>query len=266
MGTDDPDRNPEIEQTFEEQLRDLEEKLQLVRQMQGEITIPHDVLDEGMRLHIEMRIQAEGELDQPVYPFEEYLTVRLQVQDHMKEKLKDPAKRRAFELAREAEDIFWQKRYDEAIQKLVEAAALDPEYTHRLEGYHKLKEIELRKGRVRLTQAINRILYPRLRAIGFRVGYGEDSPKWKEDMILVRTNAHGREASIYMGRVKFGKRFGIDITRTVGEGQYESFDLSSIGLDDDALSYLNQDEANAVLERVAGAFEGPILAWLDEDV
>ncbi|MBN2384981.1 hypothetical protein JXQ70_19070 [bacterium] len=187
-------------------------------------------------------------------------------QAQLAEKLKDPVKRRAWELAEAGRElVFAKKRFDEGIQKLTEAMALDSDYTSLVEGARKFKNTELRKGPVRLAHAVNRILFPRLRELGFRQQVGEDSPTWKEGTMQVRTSSHGREGAVYMGRTKFGKRFGLNVWRHRSNGEIECLDLSTVGLDDESLSYLNQEEANAVLERVATAFEGPILAWLDED-
>ncbi len=187
-------------------------------------------------------------------------------QAQLAEKLKDPVKRRAWELAEAGRElVFAEKQFDEGIQKLTESMALDSEYTLLVEGAQKFKSAELRKGPVRLTHAVNRILYPRLRELGFRQQVGEDSPMWKEGTMQVRTNSQGQEGVVYMGRTKFGKRFGLSVWRHRSNGEVEYLNLSTVGLDDESLCYLNQEEAKAVLERVATAFEGPILAWLDED-
>jgi hypothetical protein len=80
----------------------------------------------------------------------------------------------------------------------------------------------------------------------------------------VRTSPTGREATVTMGRTKFGKVFALCVDRRTRQGSWERLDLATVGLDGEALEYLNQAEADAVLERIAAAFEGPILAWLDE--
>ena len=160
-------------------------------------------------------------------------------------------------------DAILEEQYDEGIQKLVEAATLDPAYSVKVAAYRKLKADELRKGPVNLSRAINRILLPRLEAQGFRHQFEGGGPRWKEGSALVRTNARGHEGVVYMGRTKFGKEFGLTVARSNPNGQCEYLDLSTIGLARDALRYLNQTEAGAVLERVAAAFEGPIATWLD---
>ena len=124
-----------------------------------------------------MKAQAEGEDAEPWEDYEGYLKVVEEVQELMKKKLQDPANRKALELAQEAFDLFWEKRYDECLQKITEAANLDPDYTYRVEATRKAIDVELRKGPVRLTRAINRILYPRLRKLGFRPMFGEDNAK-----------------------------------------------------------------------------------------
>jgi hypothetical protein len=187
----------------------------------------------------------------------------LEAQAAFEQKLKDPIRRRAWELVQAGEEVFWKKRYDDGIRMLEEAAALDSEYVGRVEAYRRTKERELRKGRVDLTRAINRILFPRLQRLGFKFRFDEDGPKWKEGVSLVRDGAGGRQGDLLMGRSKFGKEFGLNVSRTGQDGQIEWLDLRTVGLERTALEYLNQSEADAMLERVAVAFEGSILDWLD---
>ena len=183
----------------------------------------------------------------------------------LEEKLKDPVRRRAWELAEEGRELLFMKQFDEAIEKITEAATLDPEYASRIKGAQEWKNRELRKSPVRLTYAVNRILYPRLKKLGFRQRCEEDGPKWKEGTMQVRTNSYGQETVIYMGRAKFGKSFPLSIWKNISDNEHKEFDLSTVGLDDESLCYLNQAEANEMLERIAEAFEGPILVWMEKD-
>src|SRR5436190_685424 len=72
--------------------------------------------------------------------------------------MRDPEKRRAWELVQEGESLFFKKQYDLGIERLVEAARLDPMYEGKVQAYRKLKEERLRKGPVKLGAAINRLL------------------------------------------------------------------------------------------------------------
>lgn len=248
-----------------EQIQDFEEKANQYAQIRDRENVPEHVLNEGINLYAEMKAQAEGEDTEAWHGHEEYLKVVEEVQERMRKKLQDPANLRAMELALEAEALFEKKKYDKCIQKITQAAALDPEYTYRVERWRKAIEMERRKGPVKLTRAINRILFPRLRKLGFHHQFGKDSPKWKEGTMQVRTGSHGREGGVHMGGAKFGKRFGLNVWRYSRSDEIEYLDMSKVGLEPKSLGYLNQEEANAVLERVAEAFEGPILAWLEED-
>jgi hypothetical protein len=240
--------------TFKDHLQDLQEKGEQLARIRDKENIPEDVLRQGLSLcHLRWD------------DWDGYLKAVSVAQDYMKKKLQDPACARALRLAMEADELFWKKKYDECIQKISTAAALDPDYVLRIEGYREAIEIEKRKGPVQLTRAINRILFPRLRKLGFRQVYGDDSPKWKElSSALVRMNSHGREGHVDMGRTKYGKVFWLGVSRRGGDGEYQGFDLRTVGLEPESQHYLNQKEADAILERVAAAFEGPILDWLEE--
>jgi len=257
------DLHPDLVDTIQK----LEKLANQEAQIRDRENVPDDVLQAGISQYIGMKNQAEGEDAEPWDDYEGYLKVVEEVQERMKKKLKNPANRKALELAQESDDLFWKKQYDESIQKIKEAANLDPDFTYGVEATRKAIAIELRKGPVRLTRAINRILYPRLKKLGFRPMFGEDSARWNEqNSTLVRINAYGREGSMDMGRTKFGKRFGLSVTRHDSKGEIERLDLSTVGLEPESLCYLNQDEANGMLERVAEAFEGPILAWMEEEL
>jgi tetratricopeptide (TPR) repeat protein len=202
--------------------------------------------------------------DESEHPLKKGLEIALEYAAQWEEKLKDPVRRKAWELVQAGEDLFWRKQYDEGIQKLVDAAALDPDYLVKVEAYRQLKLERLRKGRVNLTTAVNKILFPRLVQLGFRLKSDVGASKWKEGSMLFRTNAAGNEGAVQIGRDKFGNRFSVSVARSSSAGKWTYLDLRQVGLPDEALRYLNQPEANAVLERVAAAFEGPILGWLDE--
>lgn len=178
--------------------------------------------------------------------------------------LKDPVKRRAWDLVQAGEALFFKKQYDDGIQALVEAARLDPEYEGKVEAYRRLREERLRKGPVKLSLAINRLLMPRLRALGFVVQHGGPEAKWQEGGVLVRDGALGRSGVVLLGRTKFGNCLGLSVVRGAGD-RWEPLDLARVGLPGDALKYLNQAEAEQVLVRLATAFEGPILEWLDAE-
>ncbi len=192
--------------------------------------------------------------------FEDALRLQEEWQAAWEQQLQDPAKRRAWELLQKGEELFWDKKlYDDGIALLVQAAELNPEYRSAVESHRKCKDEELRKGRVRLTRAFNRILLPRLTALGLRARGGATAGI----PMLFRVSPSGREGQVDMGRTKFGKEFGLGVARSSQDGRWEHLDLATVGLGEEQLRYLNQAEAEAVLERVAKAFEGPILAWLD---
>src|SRR5262245_19470090 len=94
---------------------------------------------------------------------------------------------------------------------------------------------------IRLTAAINRILWPRLQTLGFRLKLPEDGHRWKERGSIVRTGIGGRQQSLYMGRDRLGGRFGILLARELPDG-WDYLDLSKIGLTGTELSYHCQDE------------------------
>jgi hypothetical protein len=119
--------------------------------------------------------------------------------------------------------------------------------------------------RVRLTAAVNRTLWPQLRALGFRFQFSEDGPTWKEAHSIIRTGAHGRPQGLLMGRDKFGHLFGINVGRLLPDGSWDHLDPAKVGLSREALSYKTQTEAEAVLERVSEVMRTRIVPWLDED-
>ncbi len=119
--------------------------------------------------------------------------------------------------------------------------------------------------RVRLTAAVNRILWPRLLALGFHFQIPEDGPKWKEGRGIARVGPHGRHQGLFLGRDKFGNRFGVLLARQLLDGSYEYLKAEAIGLSTSSLSYTTQAQAEQVLERVAGAIESGGCRWLDED-
>jgi hypothetical protein len=240
--------------TFKQHLQDMEEKAARLALVRDKENVPLDVLNEGLYLCHLTWDDWDG-----------YVKAVSVAQDYMKKKLKDPANVRALGLVREAEELLQKKQYDECFQRISAAAALDPDWVPRVEDYRKAIEIEKRKGPVSLARAINRILLPRLRKLGFRQAYGDDSPKWNEmSSAMVRMNSHGREGHMDMGRTKYGHKFWLSVSRGVGDGEYQGFDLRTVGLEPEYQPYLNQKEADAMLKRVAAAFEGPILDWLEE--
>jgi hypothetical protein len=196
--------------------------------------------------------------------FEKGMRLALDAQFAFEAKLQDPAKRRAWDLVQEGEALFFKKQYDLGIEKLIEAARLDPDWEPKIDAFRKLKEERLRKGSVKLTQAINRSLMPRLRALGFVIEHAPAGAKWSEGSFLVRPGPSGRTGVAVLGREKFGNSLGLNITRHAG-AQAEYLDPARVGLTRDSLKYFNQAEAERVLERVAAAFEGPILEWLDAE-
>ena len=118
--------------------------------------------------------------------------------------------------------------------------------------------------RIRLTTSVNRILWPRLKALGFRQRFPEDGPNWKEGSTIDRTGPNGRDQGLLMGRDKFGHRFGLNACRKRSDGSYEWLNLESIGISYSSLRYTTQEELDAVLQRLANAFESSIVPWLDE--
>ena len=120
-----------------------------------------------------------------------------------------------------------------------------------------------KQQRIRVTAAVNRILWPRLRQLGFRHHFAEDGPNWKEGSTLDRTGPNGREQGLLMGRDKFGHTFGLNVCRKRADGSYEWLDLEKVGIPRPSLQYSTQGELEAVLERVANAIETAVIPWLD---
>jgi hypothetical protein len=200
---------------------------------------------------------------EPPAAVRELMAIVRQLEEQSAAEPQNPLKLEAALLVQAGEELFWQKAYDRGIQKLEEAAKLDPEYLGKLEAYRKLKIRELRKGRVNLTRAVNRILVPRLQRLGWHPRGEETGAKWKEGSILVCEMHAGLEAFVLMGQSKFGKQFGLNVGRTRADGKVEYLDLRTVGLGREMLRYLNQAEAEAVLERVAVAFESAIQRWCE---
>jgi hypothetical protein len=145
---------------------------------------------------------------------------------------------------------------------LAKAASLDHEYVAKLDAYRQFRLRETRKGPVKLTKAINRVLWPALSRAGFAAFDGTPGAPWREGQFLVRVGPSGRQGSIILGRGKFGHELCLIVGRQAGP-KVEYLPLADVGLPPHSLKYLNQAEAEAVVERVARAL-GEILAWLDE--
>ena len=119
--------------------------------------------------------------------------------------------------------------------------------------------------RIRLTPVVNRLLWPRLRELGFRFHDPEEGDTWKEGRCLVRTSDKGRDQFLLLGRDKFGHQFGLNVSRLLPNGSVDWLDVGKVGLSQESLSYQTQEEAVAVLERIAAAIRSHIIPWLDED-
>ena len=119
--------------------------------------------------------------------------------------------------------------------------------------------------RVRLTPVVNRLLWPQLRALGFRFHDPEEGDTWKEGRCIVRTSEKGRDQFLLLGRDKFGHKLGINVSRLLPNGSVDWLDVGKVGLSQESLSYQSQAEAVAVLERIAAAMQSHIIPWLDED-
>jgi hypothetical protein len=104
------------------------------------------------------------------------------------------------------------------------------------------------KPRIRVTAAVNRILWPRLCALGFRQHFAEDGPKWKEGSVIDRAGPNGRDQGILMGCNKFGHAFGLNVSRQRADGSYEWLNLETVGVPYSSLRYTTEAELEAVLE------------------
>jgi hypothetical protein len=67
-----------------------------------------------------------------------------------------------------------------------------------------------------------------------------------------------------MGRDKFGHRFGLNVSKQRPDGTIEWLNLDKVGIPYSSLTYTTQDELDALLRRLADAFESAIVPWLDE--
>ena len=119
-------------------------------------------------------------------------------------------------------------------------------------------------GKIRVTTAVNRILWPRLVALGFRLHFADDGPRWAEGSAIARTGTNGQAQGLLMGRDKFGHRFGLNVSKQLPDGTIERLDLKKVGIPYSSLTYATQDELDGVLRRLADAFEAVIVPWLDE--
>ena len=119
--------------------------------------------------------------------------------------------------------------------------------------------------RVRLTPAVNRLLWPRLRVLGFRFQFPEEGDAWRDGRSIIRVGSHGRQQGLQMGRDKFGHLFGINAARQRPDGKYDYLDIRLVGLSRSELSYRTQAEAEAVLERIAKVVATHVVPWLDEE-
>ena len=120
-------------------------------------------------------------------------------------------------------------------------------------------------GRVQVTGSVNRLLWPRLRALGFAFQFSKDRDRWTEGEPLVRTGTHGWQQGLLIGRDKFGGVFGINAGRELPDGTWEYLDMARVGLRRAELSYANQAELEAVLDRIASVMENHVIRWLDEE-
>ena len=119
--------------------------------------------------------------------------------------------------------------------------------------------------RVQVTKAVNRILWPELRALGFRFQFPEDGDTWKEGRGLIREGAHGRAQGLLIGRDKFGHLFGLNVARQLPDGTWDYLDASRVGLSRDVLSYETQAQVEAVLRRILEVMATAIVPWLDQE-
>ena len=119
--------------------------------------------------------------------------------------------------------------------------------------------------RIRVTTSVNRILWPRLMALGFRLHFAEDGPRWKEGAVIDRNGRNGQDQGLLMGRDKFGHRFGLNISKQRPDGTFEWLNLESVGIPYSSLTYKTQEELDLLLGRLADAFEQIIVPWLDKE-
>ena len=117
---------------------------------------------------------------------------------------------------------------------------------------------------IKVTALVNRILWPRLRELGFRFEYAV-SENWAEGSIIVRDGPHGRRQGLLMGRDKFGHSFGVTAARELADGSWDYLNLLGAGLTPEEHSYQTPSEAEAVLTRIAKVVATHMIPWLDED-
>jgi hypothetical protein len=122
----------------------------------------------------------------------------------------------------------------------------------------------VKKPTVRVTVLVNRILWPRLRELGFRLKHS-DSDRWAEGSVIERSGPHGRGQGLLMGRDKFGHAFGVMASRELPDGSWDYLDLKRAGLPAEEQRYENTAEANVVLRRIADIVTRRMVPWLDED-
>jgi len=120
-------------------------------------------------------------------------------------------------------------------------------------------------SKIRVTTSVNRILWPRLAALGFRLHFAEDGPRWKEGAAIDRMGPNGQAQGLLMGRDKFGLRFGVNVSKQLPDGNFEWLNLETLGIPDLSLTYKTEEELDIVLGRLADAFELHIVPWLDAE-
>ena len=118
--------------------------------------------------------------------------------------------------------------------------------------------------RIKVTALVNRILWPRLRELGFRFEYA-GSEDWAEGSIIVRDSPHGRRQGLLMGRDKFGHSFGVTAARELPDGSWDYLNLHGAGLSPEERSYQTPSEAEEVLNRIAKVVAARMIPWLDEE-
>ena len=107
--------------------------------------------------------------------------------------------------------------------------------------------------KIRVTRSVNRILWPRLVALGCRLHFAEDGPRWKEGAAIDRTGPKGQAQGLLMGRDKFGHRFGLNICKQRPDGTFEWLNLETLGIPYSSLTYNSERELDILLGRLADA-------------
>lgn len=166
----------------------------------------------------------------------------------------DEKKSRSYELSVYSDQAAAAGDLERARELMREAASLNATYSVRAAF---VGSTDPRK--VRLSPTIRKVLLPTILDAGFASVPGGP---WKEGVVLERKRGRVTH-SLYMGRSRFGGRFGMDVARFTSEADVERFDWHRLNMRDGELAFRTQEEVEAVCARWKEILESEVFPWLD---